>query len=292
MKSILNVSDLSKDDLNSILSFAFELKESSCNTLQNLNIGMLFEKYSTRTRLSFHTAICALGGEPIKLDFEEMNIKRVESFEDTFEILSCYLDMIVYRTDDHKKLEIAKKYFKKPIINGLSDYSHPCQAISDIFTLKEYFDSPDEITISWFGDLNNVLFSLCESAQLLGNINLNIFTDENIYNEKRDIFSFKNLNFYFDINSDILSKSNCVMTDVHTSMNDKDESKENLLKKFQVNSKIMSQTNEKTIFMHCLPANIGSEVTKEVIKGNKSIVKKQAYNRMLAQKGILKWLNI
>ena len=108
MKSLLNISDLNKKDLEIILSFASDLKTTNEKPLKDLNIGMLFEKYSTRTRLSFHTAICALGAEPIKLDFEEMNIKRIESFEDTFEILSCYLDMIVFRTDNHKKLELAK----------------------------------------------------------------------------------------------------------------------------------------------------------------------------------------
>ena len=185
MKSLLNISDLKKEEITEILNFADELKSDDTKPLKNMNIGMIFEKYSTRTRLSFHTAINNLGGEPIKIDFDEMNIKRIESFEDTFEILSCYLDMIVYRTDSHKKLVTALKYFNKPIINALSDYSHPCQAISDIYTLKEHFGFLENISISWFGDMNNVLYSLCEIIDIFGNIKLNIFTDNLIYQEKK-----------------------------------------------------------------------------------------------------------
>lgn len=292
MKSLLNISDLKKQDIIDIFNFADELKSNSTKPLKNMNVGMIFEKYSTRTRISFHTAINNLGGEPIKIDFDEMNIKRIESFEDTFEILSCYLDMIVYRTDSHKKLEIASKYFSKPVINALSDFSHPCQAISDIYTLKEHFGFLNNISISWFGDMNNVLYSLCEITNILGNIKLNIFTDDQIYKEKKNIFNFDNLNIFFDINRKVISDTDCFMTDVYTSMNDKDNSKEEKLKKFQVNSNLINLGKKDSIFMHCLPANINLEVTSDVIKSKKSIVKKQAYNRYVAQKGILKWLSI
>ena len=292
MKSLLNTSDLKKIDIIDIFNFADELKKNNAKPLKNMNIGMIFEKYSTRTRLSFHTAINALGGDPIKIDFDEMNIKRIESFEDTFEILSCYIDMIVYRTDSHKKLEVASKYFKKPIINALSDFSHPCQAISDVYTLKEHFGFLDNISISWFGDMNNVLYSLCETINIIGNIKLNIFTNESIHNEKKNIFNFNNLNFFYDINDEVISTTDCFMTDVYTSMNDTDNSKELTLKKFQVNSDLINKGKKDSIFMHCLPANINLEVTQDVIKSKKSIVKKQAYNRYVAQKGILKWLSI
>ncbi len=292
MKSLLNISDLNHNDILDILHFAEDLKKSDTKPLKDLNIGMIFEKYSTRTRLSFHTAICSLGGEPIKLDFEEMNIKRVESFEDTFDVLSCYLDMIIYRTDNHKKLEVALKHFNKPIINALSEISHPCQAISDIYTINQYFGTLDDITISWFGDLNNVLFSLCEIINIIGNIKLNIFTDEIIHQEKKSKFKFDNIKFFYDISPDVISNTDCFMTDVYTSMNDKDNTKEKKLKKFQVNSKLINLGKKNSVFMHCLPANINSEVSSDVIKGENSIVKQQAYNRYVAQKGILKWLSI
>ncbi len=292
MKSLLNISDLSQNDINHIFDLSLELESKKSKPLENKNIGMLFEKYSTRTRLSFHTAITSLGGDPVKLDFNEMNIQRIESFEDTFEILSCYLDMIVYRTNNHHKLEIAQRYFQKPIINALSDESHPCQAISDIYTLNEHFGSLENLTISWFGDMNNVLFSLCEITNMIGNININIFTHESIYKDKSNIFKFDNISFYHEIDKNVISQTDCFMTDVFTSMNDKDQFKEGLLKKFQINSDIINTGKKNSIFMHCLPANINSEVTLDVLKGKKSIVKKQAYNRYVAQKGILKWLSI
>ena len=206
--------------------------------------------------------------------------------------MSCYLDCLIFRTIDHKKLEIAFKHFKKPIINALSDISHPCQAISDILTLKENFGTYDNLKIVWMGDLNNVLFSFAEILKFTKNTSLDVFTSEKIFKQNKDNLNFKsNVNFHFEIDKDIISNANCVMTDVFTSMNDK-EDKEKLLSKFQVNDKIMSMTDEKSVFMHCLPAKIGSEVTVDVIKGKKSIVLTQAKNRLVAQKGILKWLSI
>ena len=140
--------------------------------------------------------------------------------------------------------------------------------------------------------MNNVLYSLCEITNILGNIKLNIFTDNLIYKEKKNIFNFDNLNIFFDINRKVISDTDCFMTDVYTSMNDNDNSKEEKLKKFQVNSNLINLGKKDSIFMHCLPANINLEVTSDVIKSKKSIVKKQAYNRYVAQKGILKWLSI
>ena len=206
--------------------------------------------------------------------------------------MACYLDSLVFRTNNHQKLELAKKFFKKPIINALSEKSHPCQAISDIYTIKEHFKRLDNISISWLGDMNNVLYSLIEIVNLLGGFKIHIFTDEKIYSNLKDKFNLTdNITMHFELDHDVLSSSNCIMTDVYNSMNDKHD-KELELKKFQVNQELMSKTKEDTVFMHCLPAKIGSEVTANVIKGNQSIVLSQAKNRMIAQKGILKWLDI
>ena len=140
--------------------------------------------------------------------------------------------------------------------------------------------------------MNNVLFSLVEVVSFLKNTKIDVFTDEKIYLKNKDNFNLNEyINFHFEINESIISEANCIMTDVFTSMNDS-ENKENLLSKFQVNNEIMSLTKEKSVFMHCLPAKIGSEVTEDVIKGEKSIVLTQAKNRLVAQKGILKWLSI
>ena len=292
MKKLLNILDLNKSDFHNILKNAEKLNNSLDNCLENKNIGLIFEKNSTRTRLSFQVGIKQLKGNFIDIRFEELNLNRFESYEDTFEVMSCYLDCLVFRTTDHKKLELANKFFKKPVINALSDISHPCQAVSDIFTLKEYFGSTDNINIVWMGDINNVLISLIETLKFLNNTKIDIFTDPSIYNKFKDKLSnIDEIQFHFELDKRIINNADCIMTDVFNSMNDK-EDKEVLLKKFQVNKKIMSLLPKKSVFMHCLPAKIGSEVTLDVIKGKQSIVIQQAKNRMVAQRGILKWLGI
>tara|TARA_Y100000996_G_C22535951_1_gene648286 strand:- start:327 stop:1205 length:879 start_codon:yes stop_codon:yes gene_type:complete len=291
MKNLLNISDISKENLNEILEYSKTLDQTFENSLEGKNIGLIFEKSSTRTRLSFQVGINQLKGNYIDIRFDELNLKRFESYEDTFEIMSCYLDCLVFRTTDHKKLELAQKYFKKPIINALSDISHPCQAISDIYTLKEIFGTVDDLNIVWMGDMNNVLFSLIEAFNFLNNSKIDVFTDKKIFEKNKNQFNFsKKVKYHFELNKNIISSAHCIMTDVFTSMNDK-ENKETLLSKFQVNRNLMDLTNKNAIFMHCLPAKIGSEVTEEVIKGEKSIVIKQAKNKLVAQRGILKWLN-
>lgn len=292
-KNLLNISDLTRKDMDQILDYADKLGETSSNDLKNKNIGLIFEKYSTRTRLSFQVGISQLNGNPIDIKFEELNLQRTESFEDTFKIFGCYLDAIIFRTTSHVRLIEASKAFQKPIINALSDLSHPCQIISDLFTLKNHFSTLNNITISWFGDINNVLYSFIEAAKIFPEISLNIFTDKKIHRE--NILNFPqsdNVKIYYDIIAEKIKNSDCIMTDVFTSMNDKSDEKEMQLKKYQVNRKLMSLTKDSCIFMHCLPANIGSEVTDEVLKSSKSIVMKQAKNRLISQKGILKWLNI
>ena len=292
MKNLLNISDLSKHDFFQIIQFSKDLEKSLDECLKNKNIGLIFEKNSTRTRLSFQVGIKQFKGNYIEKNLKQLNLNRFESFEDTFEIMSCYLDCLVFRTTDHKKLEIAKNYFNKPIINALSDISHPCQAISDIYTLQQHFGSADNLSIVWMGDVNNVLFSLIEAINFLENSKINVFTDKKIFdNHQFNYKENKNVNFYFDVDLNFLKNADCVMTDVFNSMNDK-EDKEILLKKFQVNKEIMSNTKSSSVFMHCLPAKIGSEVTQEVIKGPQSITLKQAQNRMVAQRGILKWLDL
>ena len=292
MKNLLNISDLSKDDFNSILSFASSIKPNIEDCLKNKNIGLIFEKNSTRTRLSFQVGINQLQGKYIDIKLEELNLQRVESFEDTFEVMSLYLDALVFRTTSHEKLKLASKYFKKPIINALSDISHPCQAISDIFTLKEHFQKEDDFKIVWCGDLNNVLFSLLESMNYLTSSKIDIFTDKKIYEKNYENFlNLDNISYHFEIDDKILGSADCVMTDVFNSMNDK-EDKEPLLKKFKVDQELMKKTSEKAVFMHCLPAKIGSEVSNDVLKGSKSIVLKQAKNRLVAQRGIMKWLEL
>ncbi len=283
-KNFFNLSDLTKDEILSVINFS-----ENSNCLSNLDIGLLFEKNSTRTRLSFEVGISKLAGNTINLKNEELNISREESFEDTFRAMNCYLDGLVYRTNDHQKLIRASKYFQQPIINALSDQSHPCQTISDLLTVNEHYGSLD-CNILWMGDMNNVCFSLVEAANLFEEIKLTICTPSSI---------FKNKNWYLNKNIAVVDRIedidlgliNCVMTDVFISMND-DNSKEKIemLQPYSVSLDLMQKTKMDSIFMHCLPAKVGYEVSEEVFRSAKSIVWRQAYNRMVAQKKLLQFI--
>ena len=263
---MLNISDLCRDDILSIID-----EKNHSSILQNKNIGLIFEKQSTRTRLSFNVAINDLSGKVIDIKFQDLNISRNETFEDTFKTMNCYLDGLVYRTSDHKHLIKASEYFDKPIINALSDISHPCQALSDMLTLKEQFDSL-KLNILWIGDMNNVCFSFMELVSIMDELNMTICCPE-IISKKQNWKIGDNIKIINNISELRLNEFDCVMTDVFISMNDNvSNEKKEQLSKYQVNENIMSRTNSKCVFMHCLPANIGQEDTNNVINGEKSIV--------------------
>jgi ornithine carbamoyltransferase len=284
IKNFFQISDLSKDDINAILKI-----EASPKILAGKNIGLLFEKYSTRTRLSFSVGTHNMGGNCVDLRFSELNISRAESFEDTFRAFNCYLDGLIYRTTDHQKLITAAQYFDKPIINALSDVSHPCQILSDLLTLKENFGSLD-VHILWMGDMNNVTYSLVEAANLIEEIRLTVCAPEQI-STNIDWKMNSNIEVVTNLESVDLGKVNCVMTDVFISMNDEDsEEKISLLKPYCVTSELMAKTASDSIFMHCLPAKVGYEVSDEVFRSPKSIVWRQAYNRMVAQQKLLQFI--
>ena len=283
-KNFFQISNLSKEDVNNILSSEVTLKK-----LSGKNIGLLFEKYSTRTRLSFSVGIHHIGGNSIDLRFSELNIARQESFEDTFRAFNCYLDGIIYRTTDHQKLVTAAQYFDKPIINALSDISHPCQILSDLLTLKEHFGSL-EVHILWMGDMNNVTYSLVEAANLIHELSLIICAPEQISSQINWKMN-SNIEVVPNLESVDLGKINCVMTDVFISMNDENsEEKISLLKPYSVTAELMAKTASDSIFMHCLPAQVGLEVSEEVFRSSKSIVWRQAYNRMVAQQKLLQFI--
>lgn len=286
IKNFLNISDLSKKDIYEIINL-----DSNQQTLTNKHIGLIFEKYSTRTRLSFNVAISTLGGNPIDIKFEELNISRDESFEDTFKAMNCYLDGLIWRTSSHSKLISSSKYFEKPIINGLSELSHPCQILSDLFTLQEKFQTLD-LDILWIGDMNNVCFSLIEAANIIEDFRLTICSPKSI-SKLNDWYAKPNVTIIDNLNDVDLSLINCVMTDVFISMNDNDkdiDEKTLILKNYCVNSELMSKTHPNSVFMHCLPAKVGLEVSEQVFKSSKSIVWRQAYNRMISQKKLLQFI--
>ena len=183
IKSFYNISDISRQDLLNIILDDNSIKNQYNDILKNKNIGFIFEKYSTRTRLSFESGIAQLVGNIIDIKFDELNISRDESFEDTFKAMNCYLDGLIYRTSNHKKLIKASKYFDKPIINALSDISHPCQILADLYTIYTKFKTLS-VNLLWMGDMNNVCFSLVEAANLINELKLTICAPQQIINQK------------------------------------------------------------------------------------------------------------
>lgn len=287
LKNFFNISDLNESQLDFIIS---NRNISQC--LKEKSVGLLFEKASTRTRISFSVGIAKLKGTTINLTLDELNYSRQESFEDTFKAFSCYLSCLVFRTDDHSKLEKASQYFGKPIINALSDFSHPCQTIGDLYTLKEHFGHLN-IKLLWMGDINNVCFSLVESLSFLPNFKIYICSPANLIENSNLSSLHPNLFFTPNINEVPLNDIDCVMTDVFTSMNDDlDNAKVRSLKPYKVSRKLMNSTKKTSVFMHCLPAKLGEEVDQDVINGTKSIVWRQAKNRMFAQMNLFSLLGI
>ena len=285
IKNFFNISDLSSSSILEILR-----NDSDKKILQNKSIGLIFEKYSTRTRLSFNVGISQLGGNALDIRFEELNISRDESFKDTFLAMNCYLDGLIFRTSNHLRLLEASKYFDKPIINALSDISHPCQILSDLLTLQEHFGSLN-LNILWMGDMNNVCFSLVEAVNLISSLKLTICCPESLSKSKEWKLN-TNITILNDINEIQLKNFDCVMTDVFISMNDDvNKNKVSQLSKYQVNQNLMKQTKKNSVFMHCLPAKIGMEVTQEVIDSPSSIVWKQAKNRLHAQKKLMQCID-
>ena len=258
-------------------------------------MAMIFEKPSTRTRMSFDIAVKQLGGSSIILNPDGIHYgKGDETLKDTAKVLSEYVDIVMLRTSSHKNLEEFGKHLDIPIINGLSDVSHPCQIMSDILTYEESNGSIEGKTVSWIGDGNNNMSnSLIEAAGKF-NFKLKIGCPKKYSPNKNILKLAKKEKVKLTITSkplEAVTGADCVMTDKWVSMNDKVNkiSKKKTLKPYQVNKKLMSKANSDAIFMHCLPVGRGEEVTNEVIDGKQSVVWRQALNRVHAQKSIIKW---
>ncbi|SVA15487.1 uncharacterized protein METZ01_LOCUS68341 [marine metagenome] len=255
-------------------------------------MGLLFEKQSTRTRLSFSIGMQKIGGHVIELNKNDVGFESRETTKDLLKTMSQYFDLLMIRNDDHNKLLELASLNILPIINGLSNHSHPCQILSDIFTIEETLGKIENQTIAWVGDFNNVLISLLQAAEIF-NFKLKIAVPESILitNKKK----IKKMNLRYSKFSTRISKvvkdANCVMTDVWVSMGEKNsKSKKMILQDFQVNEQVMKYAKKNAIFMHCLPAHRNEEVTDSVIDGKQSVVWQQAQNRTYVQQSILNFL--
>jgi ornithine carbamoyltransferase len=299
MKKMINhfidIDDFNKLELRKILKFAKKIKNNPrkySSLLKHKSLGLMFQKKSTRTRLSFSIGMQKLGGHVIELDTNQIGFDTRESKEDVIKVMSQYLDILMIRNDDHQQLIELASLNTLPIINGLSNYSHPCQILSDIFTIEECLGAIEKKTIAWIGDFNNVLISLIHAAEIF-RFKLNVLAPSLMSKKEKKILNKKKL-IYTCFIKDIplgLKNVDCVMTDVWVSMGEKNnKKKKQILKKFQVNDKIMQLAKKNAIFMHCLPAHRNEEVTDYVIDSKKSVVWQQAKNRLYVQQSILNYL--
>jgi ornithine carbamoyltransferase len=260
--------------------------------LTGKTLAMIFERPSTRTRVSFEVAMRQLDGDVILLTAEEMQLGRGETVADTARVLSRYVDAIMIRTLDADELLELARHATVPVINGLTRRSHPCQVMADVMTFEEHLGPIRGRTVAWSGDANNVLTSWMHAAERF-DFRLRIATPPELAPKKPLLDWIKSSGAAIRIGSDpedAVKGADCVVTDTWVSMGDRNGSRRhNLLKRYQVNGRLMARAKPDAIFMHCLPAHRGEEVTDEVIDGPQSVVFDEAENRLHAQKGILTW---
>lgn len=296
MKDLLSVCDI-QGEVKDILELAEKLKngEIKDKPLEGKTLAMIFQKSSTRTRVSFDVGMYQLGGRGIFLSSQDLQMGRGEPISDTAKVLSRFVDGIMIRAIKHEDVEELAKYSTVPVISGLTNLEHPCQALADMLTIKEHFGTLEDLKITFVGDGNNVCNSLLLIAALLG-IDMSVacpdkYTPNTEVLEKAVKISEKN-NCNIIVTSDLkeaLKDSDVVYTDVWVSMGDEKEEaqrKEDFLP-YQVNEELMGLAKPTAIFMHCLPAIRGQEVSSEVIDGPQSVVFEEAENRLHAQKAVL-----
>ena len=295
-KHFLTLRDLSRDELRSIIKRAQELKAMHkegiiYEPLKNKVLGMVFEKSSTRTRVSFETGMIHFGGQAIFLSPRDTQLGRGEPIEDSARVLSSMVDIIMIRTFEHSKIEKFAKYSSVPVINALTDIYHPCQLLSDIQTYAEHRGDITGKTVCWIGDGNNMCHSFINAAVQF-DFHLNISTPVGFEANTDIINRAKNHVSVINDPMEAAKNTDLIVTDVWASMGQEDEQHERVdaFSDFQVNDEIMSVANSDALFMHCLPAHRGEEVTTSVIDGPQSVVFDEAENRLHSQKALLEFL--
>ncbi len=297
-KDLLSLNNLDRSGIESILELAGKIKKEPKQYLQVLSgktIGLVFQKPSTRTRLSFEVGMFQLGGNAVYLGAEDIRLGIREDLRDLARTLSRYLDGIVARTYAHEDVENLAKHSSIPVINGLSNSYHPCQALSDLFTIKERFSSLDSLVVSYVGDGNNVLHSLIQICALMG-VSLKIATPKG-YEADQEVLRWamsrsSKINAGHDPRKAV-EGADVVYTDVWTSMGQEKEAKKRrkIFREFQVNPQLTALAKPKHVVMHCLPAHRGEEIADEVLDGGHSVVFDQTENKLHLHKAILSlWL--
>lgn len=296
MRHFLTLKDLSADELQQLIKRASELKAMHKNgdiyqPLKNQVLEMIFEKSSTRTRVSFESAMIQFGGGSIFLSPDDTQLGRGEPVEDSARVISSMVDAVMIRTFEHSKLETFAKYSSVPVINALTDDFHPCQLLADMQTYQEHRGSITGKRVVWIGDGNNMCHSYINAAQQFG-FELHIATPKG-YEPKQTIVDASNATVkLFNEPLAAAEGADLVVTDVWASMGQEEEQRkrEAAFSTFQVDKIIMDAAAKDALFMHCLPAHRGEEVTAEVIDGQQSVVWDEAENRLHAQKALLEFL--
>jgi ornithine carbamoyltransferase len=292
-KDILTLGELDKKEIVQIIDHAIKLKKDlkkgiSKPLLKNKTLAMIFQKPSTRTRVSFETGMFQLGGHAINLSSQDLQLSRGETIEDTARTLSRYVDIIMARVYEHSTTEILAKNSKVPVINGLSNSFHPCQILADLMTIKEKKGKLKGLKIAWVGDGNNVCNSMiygCSKVEM----SMSIATPKGFEPNQNVVKLCKKL-IDIELTQDpikAVKDADVVATDTFVSIHDDSKRLKKFLPKYQVNTSLMSKSKKKSIFMHCLPAKRGQEVTASVIDGPRSVVWDEAENRLHSQKALL-----
>jgi ornithine carbamoyltransferase len=296
VRHFLDLIDIPQSELRGIIAASRAMKgrrsRAADGPLAGQTLAMIFDKPSTRTRVSFDVAMRQLCGDSIMLTAQEMQLGRGETIADTARVLSRYVDAIVIRTLDHRHVLELARHATVPVINGLTRRSHPCQVLADVMTFEEHRGAIRGRTVGWTGDANNVLASWMHAAQRF-EFQLRVATPPELKPKKWLLDWVKQSGAAIRIGADpedAVRGADCVVTDTWVSMGDKDGNRRhNLLRHYQVNARLMAKAKPDALFMHCLPAHRGDEVTDEVMDGPRSVVFDEAENRLHAQKGILTW---
>jgi ornithine carbamoyltransferase len=296
IKHFLTLNDLNSDELRGLIRRASELKAKLCageiyEPLKNKVLGMVFEKSSTRTRVSFEAGMAQFGGHAIFLSPRDTQLGRGEPIEDSARVLSRMVDIIMIRTFEHDKLERFAAHSRVPVINALTDQHHPCQLLADMQTYFEHRGDITDRTVAWIGDGNNMCHSYLNAARQFG-FQLQIACPENYLPNPQLLATASDHAKLCPSARDAVHDADLVVTDVWASMGQEEEQKarERAFTGYQVNPELMAQARPDALFMHCLPAHRGEEVTATVIDGSQSVVWDEAENRLHSQKALLEFL--
>ena len=295
MKHLLKLQDLTKKDILDILNLADQLKFEQKNGtphhyLEGKTLGMIFQKSSTRTRVSFETGMYQLGGQALFLSNRDLQIGRGEPVQDTARVLSRYLDGIMIRTFEQKEVEDLAEYGSIPIINGLTDYCHPCQVLADLMTIREYKKSFDGLKLCFVGDGNNMANSLIAGSIIMG-MECAVACPKG-YEPDSELMKWANENGSLTVSDNIeecVKDSDILYTDVWASMGQEDEKaeREKIFKNYQINDTVMSLAKSDAMVLHCLPAHREEEITAKVFEEHAAEIFDEAENRLHAQKAVL-----